>query len=336
MLLATNYGNYGLWSPPLISEHGHRVDLLISVLHYFMLILFVAWGIFMIYCLTRFRQRPGHKATYEPVKGKISKYAEIAVAAFEAFLLLGLSMPVWASYKEDVPPGDDRVEIRVIGEQYQWNFHYPGPDGKFGPTDAKFIDATSNPVGLDEEHPDSQDDIWTIADFHIPVGRDIYIRLTSKDVIHSFFIPTMRVKQDAVPGMEIPIWFRVKEDATTENLKEEMTVTYPIGKVRWYKHRHHVATKDYADKSGQVILAAGAPIGATRQDGETLLENLRSAGVTELTLQPRNPLELICAQLCGNEHSSMKAQITTHTPEGFDAWVLEQSKEEDIDFGEDF
>lgn len=106
MLAATNYG---LWLPPMWSEHGAGVDQIIDWLHYFMAALFVAWGIFFVYCLMRFRQRPGHKANYHPVKAKISKYGEIGVVVFEVFVLFGLSVPVWAKYKND-PPAKDREQ----------------------------------------------------------------------------------------------------------------------------------------------------------------------------------------------------------------------------------
>lgn len=334
MIAAHDFGHYGGLIPPLISEHGARVDDLLEILHVFMLLLFVGWGIFFVYCLARFRRKAGGAARYEPVKGKVSKYLEIGVAVFEAILLLVFSMPVWAEYKTNPPEKDDRVEIRVFGEQFQWDFQYPGPDGQFGRTSAEFIGAT-NPIGLDESDPNAADDIQTINELHLPVGRDIYFRLTSKDVIHSFAIPTARVKQDAIPGMEIPIWFRIKEGATTENLKNEMTRRYATD-TNWYVLRHLVATRDYRDKADQVLLAAGDGLGATHREGERLLKKLREAGVSELEMQPANPLEVICAQLCGNSHFKMKAQIITHTPEAFDAWLKEQGKEVEIDFDEDF
>ena len=314
---------YGAWFPPMLSEHGGEIDHLISVVHWFMLALFVGWGIFFVYCLVRFRQRGGHKAVYNPVKGKISKYVEIAVGVFEAFLLVGLSMPVWDWYKNEPPDaGADRCEIRVVGEQFQWNFHYPGPDGKFGRTDAALIDTATNPLGIDWENEDAKDDVFS-QEMHLPVGKDIYVRITSKDVIHSFAIPTMRVKQDSIPGMEIPVWFKVKKDATTAKLKESMTQTYPIDKIKWRRIRHHVAVEDYQDRSGQVVLAKGAPLGNNLEQGEKLINTLRESGHTELVLQPANPLEVICAQLCGNNHYTMKAQLITHEPADFDAWVQE-------------
>ncbi|MBX3395764.1 MAG: cytochrome c oxidase subunit II [Phycisphaerae bacterium] len=335
MLASFNFGTYGRWLPPQLSEHGHRIDHLIDVVHYFMFALFVGWGIFFLYTLIRFRKREGHRAIYEPVSGKASKYAEVAVGAFEVFLLVGLSMPVWAEYKNPPPDPTNMLEVRVIGEQFQWDFHYPGPDGKFGRTDSKFITGT-NPIGLDEADPNAADDIQTINEFHIPTGRDINVRITSKDVIHSFAIPTMRVKQDAIPGMEVPVWFKVKEGATTEKLKEEMTQEYDTASATWYKLRHHVSCEDYRDKSGQIILAKGSDLGSTHTDGTKLIDDLRAAGVERIKLQPRNPLEVICAQLCGNSHFKMKAQIITHDAAGFDAWVKERSTPVEIDFGGDF
>ena len=128
--------------------------------------------------------------------------------------------------------------------------------------------------------------------------------------------------------------WKVKKDATSENLREEMTRTYPIGRVKWDRLRLHIATEDYENRAGRVILAKGDSLGDTFKDGAELIEKLRHAGVIELSMQPRNPLELVCAQLCGNSHYKMKAQIVTHTPEGFDQWIAEQSKE--VEFDEDF
>jgi len=322
---------YGRWYPPMLSEHGDQVDLLIDVLSVFMLLLFVSWGLFYLFCLVRFRARDGERATYHPIKGKVSKYAEIGVALFEAFLLVGISMPVWAAYKNDPPAEGQREEVRVIAEQFQWNFHYPGKDGRFGPTRADLISA-SNSIGLDESHPDAGDDIVTINEFHMPVSTPMYLRLTSKDVIHSFSIPTMRVKQDTIPGMEIPIWFTASENATREKLLKEMTTTIPIDRYNWYRYRHYVAAKDHAAGDGSVALARGNDLGLEIGKAKESVERLKKAGVEELTLQPRNPLEVVCAQLCGNSHFKMKAQLITHTPDGYHQWIEEQSKPVEFDF----
>src|SRR4029078_1597458 len=97
--------------------------------------------------------------------------------------------------------------VRVLRRHFAWKVQYPGADGVFGRPDPKYINAESNPIGLDPDDPAGKDDIVTLKQIHLPVGKPGLIKLTSKDVIHSFFLPYMRVKQDAIPGMMIPIYF---------------------------------------------------------------------------------------------------------------------------------
>jgi cytochrome c oxidase subunit 2 len=200
---------YGWWLPPDVSVHGADIDLMIVIIHWFMLALFVGWGIFIVYCLVRFRERPGHEAVYQPVEAKANRWLEIGVAAAEAAILITLAMPVWSKIKHDFPQESDPLVVRVVAEQFKWLFHYPGKDGIFGRTGPEFY-ADDNPAGLDFDDDDGIDDL-TVRGFHFPVGRPVIARLIAKDVIHSFKMPVMRVTQDVVPGMEIPIWFEAKE-----------------------------------------------------------------------------------------------------------------------------
>ncbi len=108
--------------------------------------------------------------------------------------------------------------MRVIGEQFAWNFHYAGPDGVFGKTTPELVDLETNPIGLDKDDPASADDITTINQLHLPVDRPALIYLSSKDVIHSFASQEMRVKQDAIPGMVFPVWFQ--PTVTTAQMRE--------------------------------------------------------------------------------------------------------------------
>ena len=209
-------GEYGYGLPPDISEHGAAIDRLIHWVHWFMGLLFVGWGIYFVYCLLKFRQCPGHKATYELIKAKPTKYVEIGVVVFEAVLLIGLSMPAWASLKNELPDeADNPVRVRVLAEQFAWNFHYPGADGVFGRTGAEHIDSAVNPVGIDPSDPNGQDDV-VAGEFHIPIDEPVICELASKDVIHSFALTVMRVKQDVIPGMRIPVWFKAKKTGTYE------------------------------------------------------------------------------------------------------------------------
>jgi cytochrome c oxidase subunit 2 len=193
--------------PELAAAHGGQIDSLIGWIHVFMLILFVAWAGFFVYCLIRFRRSRNPVANYTGVKSNASKYSEIAVAVIEAIILVGFAIPLWAARVDRMPPESEALVVQVTGEQFAWNVHYPGPDRKFGRTDIKFLDLQSNPLGVDRADPAAKDDVTTVNQLYLPVNRPVIVRLRSKDVIHSFGVPEFRVKQDAIPGLTIPIWF---------------------------------------------------------------------------------------------------------------------------------
>lgn len=204
--------HYGYLMPPDFSKHGFGIDQLIWFLHVFMITLFVGWGIFLIITLIRYRQREGHKASYQSATSKLPKYLEVGVVIFEVFLLVGLSFPIWNRYKSDPPPESEALKVRVIGQQFQWNFHYAGEDGKFGKSDPKFINP-GNLLGIDPNDPASEDDFVTGV-MNFPVNKPIIAQISSMDVIHSFGVPVLRIKQDATPGLMVPVWFTAKETGT--------------------------------------------------------------------------------------------------------------------------
>jgi len=190
------------------SAHGAEIDNLIIYVHLGMFVLFAGWGVFFVYTLFRYRAKRNPKADYQGVKSHFSTYVEIAVVIVEAILLIGFSIPLWAKVVDDFPKEKDSVVVRVVAQQFAWNIHYPGADGIFGKTDASLINEQTNPVGLDRSDPNAADDITTLNQLHLPVDKPVIIHLSSKDVLHSFFLPEMRVKQDAIPGMSIPLWFK--------------------------------------------------------------------------------------------------------------------------------
>ncbi len=188
------------------SSHGHMIDNMIGWVHWLMLLLFVGWGIYLIIAIIKFSEKTNPKADYNGVQSHYSQYAEYGVIIFEAFLLIGLSIPLYSQLKTSLPSDNEVNHIRVIAQQFAWNIHYPGVDGKFGDTDINLVDEESNPIGLVRDG-NGADDIITINQMHLPVNQQVMIHLSSKDVIHSFGIPEMRIKQDAVPGMTIPFFF---------------------------------------------------------------------------------------------------------------------------------
>jgi cytochrome c oxidase subunit 2 len=203
--MITDWSWLGL--PDLAASHGGPIDGLIGWIHIFMFVLFIGWGGFLIYCLIRFRQSRNPVADYTGVRSHRSTYLEVGVAVVEAVLLFGFAIPLWAMRVDRMPPESEAVVVQLTGEQFAWNVHYPGPDKKFGRQDIKLIDVQSNPLGLDRTDPDAKDDVTTLNQLYLPVNTPVIVRLRSKDVIHSFGVPEFRVKQDAVPGLTIPIWF---------------------------------------------------------------------------------------------------------------------------------
>lgn len=200
------------------SEHGGQIDFLMFLVHNFMLALFVGWFIFFAYALYRFRQRRNPRARYKPVKSKALLGVEVGVVVVEVALLVGLAIPFWSREIVAQPAAaENPVEVRVVAQQFAWNIHYPGLDGKFGRTDARLIDDQANPLGLDRDDPAGQDDVVTINQLYLPVNRPVTVHLTTLDVVHSFFVPEFRVKQDAIPGMSIPISFT--PTVTTESMR---------------------------------------------------------------------------------------------------------------------
>jgi cytochrome c oxidase subunit 2 len=118
----------------------------------------------------------------------------------EAVLLIGSALPLWFDRTSTPMPGNDAIVVRVVAEQFAWNVRYPGADGQFGETKLDLV-SQDNAIGLDRDAPFGKDDIVLLNDIHLPVNRPAVFELSSKDMIHSFGVPAMRVKQDVVPGV---------------------------------------------------------------------------------------------------------------------------------------
>src|SRR5207253_853018 len=192
--------------PVAASAHAAEIDQMTILVHWLMFVLFVGWGAFFVFVLVRFRKAANPTASYVGAKGKLAKSTEVAVALIEVILLVFYAIPAWAKRVTNFPGGSDAVIVRVVGEQFAWNIQYPGKDGKFGRTDPTLVSA-DNPLGLDRRDPEAKDDIVSINNLNLPINRPVLVHLTSKDVIHSFGVYELRVKQDAVPGLEMPVWF---------------------------------------------------------------------------------------------------------------------------------
>lgn len=192
---------FGHWAAPAASVHGAGVDGVIRYLELTTGTVLVIGAVAMLWFLWRYsRGRPtgspqiSHRAerwwTLVPVLG-------MALIAEAGVLLKGL--PVWEQVYGEPPA--DAVVVDVTAQQFEWIVRYPGTDGVFGRTAPELVESTANPAGLDPSDPAAGDDRVLRNQVHVPAGRPVVVRLSSRDVLHSFSVPAFRVKQDVVPGI---------------------------------------------------------------------------------------------------------------------------------------
>jgi cytochrome c oxidase subunit 2 len=183
------------------------IDDLIVWVHYLMLVLFVGWIAYFFYVLWRFNARRQARADHDGSKSSMPKYIELGVVLAEVVLLVGIAIPLWGKNVLQFPDPQNAVLVQVQAQQFGWNFRYAGPDHKFGQQDMKTI-SNSNIFGVDTNDPAGNDDVQFLnGNLHVVVNKPVLIYLSSKDVIHSFKVVSMRVTQDAIPGLRIPITF---------------------------------------------------------------------------------------------------------------------------------
>ena len=200
------FAHHILGLPELASSNGRAVDNLMVYVHWLMLALFVGWSAYFLYVLWRFNARRNPQADYEGSKSHIPKYTEIAVVLAEAVLLIGVAVPIWARNVDRFPDPSKATVIQIMAQQFAWNVRYPGPDGEFGRQDMRLI-SSDNVFGVDTNDPAGRDDIQLLNDIHVPVNKPVLIYLGSRDVIHSLKLVAMRITQDAIPGLRIPVTF---------------------------------------------------------------------------------------------------------------------------------
>jgi cytochrome c oxidase subunit 2 len=188
------------------SEHAAAFDAVLTSVHLHIAIQVLAWGSFFVYCLVRFRRGRHPKASHAGLPPTLPTLAIAFVVLGDAALLVTAALPVWLE-RGRVPEGVVApLELQVVAEQFAWHIHYPGPDGRFGVTRDTLISAT-NPLGIDRTTAGAQDDIGLSNVLTVPVGRTVIVHLSSRDVVHSFTLNEMRVKQDATPGLVARTWF---------------------------------------------------------------------------------------------------------------------------------
>ena len=179
------------WLPENVSTYGGKIDQIFYLIYYITGVTFIIVMALLLAFLVMYRRQEGRRATYTHGNTTLEIIWTIVPALI--LVMLGfLSKARWDEIKRDVPPSD--VVVRVTGKQFNWEILYPGPDGKF----------------------DTEDDFQVDNDMHVPVNKVVRVALHSKDVIHSFFVPQLRLKQDAVPGREIVAWFEATKPGQYE------------------------------------------------------------------------------------------------------------------------
>lgn len=194
------------WFPTAISAHGPALDRQFLITIIVVGLAFTAAQVGLGYMVWKYRDTGGAgRATYTHGSSRL----EVLWTVITAIIFIGLAVmgqSVWASlHFNQAPAGSYQVE--AVAQQFQWNFHYAGRDGVYGRTDPTLIDDSSlNFIGIDETDPNSKDDAVHSV-LAIPAGRPVELILRSKDVIHNFWVPQLRFKQDLVPGMVIRVHF---------------------------------------------------------------------------------------------------------------------------------
>ncbi len=171
------------WLPENVSTYGADIDSLFHLIFWITSIVFVLVQVTLVVFLVRYRYRPGRRAVYTHGNNTLEIAWTIAPSIILIVLAL-LSRATWGEIRGHMPPAD--YQVQVTAKQFNWDFLYPGPDGKFG----------------------TEDDLTLENELNVPVGKVIRLTLKSRDVIHSFFVPVLRFKQDMLPGREIPGWFQ--------------------------------------------------------------------------------------------------------------------------------
>lgn len=177
--------------PENVSTYGDGVDFIIHVIVVVVGTWLILAELALIYFAVRYRKKDGRKAVYEPAtswKAMSWVLLPVVLVVICDLAIEGLGTETWETIKEHVPATDH--EVQIVGKQFEWQFVHAGMDGKLG----------------------TDDDVLLPGELHVPVGTPVKFYLQSEDVIHSFFVPNLRLKQDAIPGRTIPGWFEVTKE----------------------------------------------------------------------------------------------------------------------------
>jgi len=256
---AVYYKDVMLGYGPLLaaSEHGSVVDSMFNVTLFFTGIVFVITQILLFWYAYKYRNREGAKARFISHNNTVELVWTVIPSIVLTFLVVK-GLVAWNDIMPDVGPDDEYLEIEATGYQFNWDLRHPGPDGKLGAKDFRLINQATNTLGVDWSDDKSVDDIlYSGSDvIKLPVDTTIRVRITSKDVLHNFYLPHFRVKMDAIPGL--PTYFIFKPTVTTKEYRQRLRdypewnepydPTDPESKTRWEEFNFELACAELCGK----------------------------------------------------------------------------------------
>lgn len=303
------------WLPENVNKtYGERVDGLYWGIYIIVAIFFFLTEGLLLFCLVAFRARAGHKAKY--MHG--SNVMEALWTGIPALILIGIGLAQadsWSDIRMNFPSEKDKdvVVLQTFPKQFDWQYRYPGPDGAFG----------------------GEDDRYT-GYIHIPLGKKVVVKLSSSDVIHSFFVPHARVKLDAVPGMLGRVWFTMDKYAIWDLKANKMVLLTPEEiankKIGWSgpaapgrAQRGYLFHEDDADAPGAEIKHGLKKYSYTLVPEDRKTVNVYYQGkIVEVPVGEVDGVfhryEIACAELCGLGHFTMRSYVYVDPPEIFAAW----------------
>lgn len=240
--LAPAEANSLYWAPPNVTVGGRAIDGLLNFIFWLTVIVFFLTQVVYVYYLIKYRRKPGVKAYYSHG----NNFLEIIWTTIPVAIFLGLgiySNRVWSDLHRTPPP--DAIQVNIFSYQYGWEMRYGGADNQLGRTDVQKI-STASKFGVPVDDAAGKDD-FTSTELVIPYGKPVHVLLNSRDVIHSFYVPSFRLYQDAVPGRTISwVWFEVERAGNFElacsqlcgighyNMKAPIRVVSPEEYATWY------------------------------------------------------------------------------------------------------
>ncbi len=251
--------------PVNVFDGSASTDTMFNFVTWLTLSVLVAVLITLVIFAVKYRYQPGRRSIFIHGNNALESVWTLIPTIILAVIAV-LSQDSWSQMKNPpVNPPDEPIRVRIIAMQFKWFFQYPGPDGEFGRLDVTRMNIKSSDVkeqaGLDPTDPASADDI-IVGQLVVPKDRTVIADMISIDVIHSFFLPNFRIKQDAVPGMTTRVWLRSNKTSA------EVVGTNP-----------------------------NQPLATYTADGE------------EVVITDAKPFDIVCAELCGNGHYTMRGLL---------------------------